>query len=257
MKWHFFNPVFEYETSYADLGGPWAGHKYFAYDLVRNQKPKKIVELGTHLGCSLFSFSQAIKDAKLKTEIDAIDTWKGDEHTGFYPEEVFETVKRIKAKDYPDVQMNLVRMTFDKAVKKYQDKSIDILHIDRLHTYEGVKHDFDTWFEKVKDDGIILFHDTAVKKWGFGIYRLWDEEKRRYKTIAFQHSFGLGVLFMSPKAFAALHGKTAFLRMYYEAKAKKRQLQWDMNARMRKLEESPYMVVPLKGYRRAKAVLRL
>lgn len=224
MKWKLHKPSFEYESSYSDLGGPWSGHKYFAYDLVRNTKPKHIVELGSHLGCSLFSMAQAIKDAKLKTRIDAVDTWKGDEHAGFYSEEVFETVKRIKVKDYPNVDMHLLRMTFDKARKKYKKNSIDILHIDGLHTYEGVKHDFDTWFDTVKDDGIILFHDTAVKKWGFGIYKLWDELKKDYKTLEFTHSFGLGVMFKSPKTYNTyLKNKGFMLKAYYGAWATARE----------------------------------
>lgn len=89
MKWKLYNPVFKYEKMYTDLGGPWAGHKYFGYDLIRNLKPKKVVELGTHLGYSLFSLAQAVYDGKLDTQLDAIDTWLGDEQTGFYGESIF------------------------------------------------------------------------------------------------------------------------------------------------------------------------
>lgn len=48
MNWRFYQSYFRYEQMYIDLGGPWARHKYFGYDLVRNLKPEKNVELGTH-----------------------------------------------------------------------------------------------------------------------------------------------------------------------------------------------------------------
>ena len=100
MKWKYFNPKFEYEEKFNDLSWSWAGHKYFAYDLVVNLKPKVIVELGTHYGTSLWSFSQAVKDQNLDTELFAVDTWQGEKHAGFYGEEVFETVNEIKNQFY-------------------------------------------------------------------------------------------------------------------------------------------------------------
>src|SRR4030042_6746648 len=164
MNWKYHKPKFEYEEIFKDFGWPWAGHKYFAYDLVADIKPKRIVELGTHYGTSLWAFSQSVKDHQIDTEINAVDTWKGEEHAGFYGEEVFEMVKQIKNKYYPKLKINLIRKTFDEAVSDFEDGSIDVLHIDGLHTYEGVKHDYKVWKNKVKDDGIVLFHDIFVKE---------------------------------------------------------------------------------------------
>jgi hypothetical protein len=255
MIWKFSSPTFEYEKSYADLGGPWAGHKYFAYDLIMNLKPKHVVELGTHLGCSLFSFVQAVKDGKLKTRLDAVDTWKGDEHAGFYPEQVFVTLNEIKQSYYSDVDIHLIRTTFDKAAKKYSKGSIDILHIDGRHTYEDVKHDFETWVDKVKDDGIILFHDSAVKKWGFGIYKLMKELRKQYKIVEFEHSFGLGVLFKDPKTYEELAGRG--FEMHYEKVAKRKQMVWDLKQKWKSWSLRIENSLALRGIRKVrKAVTR-
>lgn len=197
MKWSYHESKFEYETKLKDIGWPWSGHKYFAYDLLCNFKPKRIVELGTFYGTSLWSFAQAIKDYDLDTEVFGVDTWKGEAHSGFYGEEVFETVNNIKSEFYSDVKINLLRKTFDEAIHEFEDNSIDILHIDGLHTYEAVKHDFETWLPKVKKDGIILFHDIKVGRDGFGVYKFWEEISNEYPAIEFFHSFGLGVLFLS------------------------------------------------------------
>jgi len=237
MNWKFYPSSFKYEQMYIDLGGPWAGHKYFGYDLVRNFKPKKIVELGTHLGCSLFSFAQAVQDEKLNTQLDAIDTWQGDKHAGAYDELIFSKVKEIKKACYPKVKIHLIRKTFDEASREYPNNSIDLLHIDGLHDYKMVKHDYETWFNKVKKDGIILLHDTAVKKWGFGVYKLFEEIQKDLETIEFDYSHGLGVVFKDPQVYQELKDIASFLPFYYSLRAEKEQLEWDFNKQKQILTE--------------------
>lgn len=196
MKWQYYQPVFEYLAIFNDVEWPWAGHRYFAYDLVRNMKPKMIVELGTHKGTSFFSMCQAVKDGGLETKLVAVDTWKGDKHAGFYSDDVLREVKEIRKKYYSSIRPQLLRMTFDEAQVQFANKSISLLHIDGLHTYEAVKHDFDFWFEKVADDGIIMLHDVVEKSDDFGVYQLWDEIKKKYPNLEFVHSHGLGVLLL-------------------------------------------------------------
>jgi len=199
MDWKFFEPKFEYEASLNDSGLHWTGHRNFAYDLVRNLKPKIIVELGTWKGTSFFSFCQGIKDCKGNTKVLAVDNWEGDLHVGKYGTEVFEQVKQIMEKYYSDVDYELLKESFDSAVSKFLDGSIDILHIDGLHTYGGIKHDFNNWISKVSSSGIVLMHDTEVKKENFGVYQFWEELKGRFSTIQFFQSYGLGVLFKNSK----------------------------------------------------------
>lgn len=223
--WKFYQPDFEYEKI-IDLGGPWAGHKYFAYDLIRFLQPSKIVELGTHLGCSLFAFSQAVKDGKLKASIDAIDTWKGDQHAGQYGEIIFNRVKEIKKEKYSQLEINLIRTTFNKAKATHNNKSIDILHIDGLHSYNAIKHDFDGWIGKVKDDGVILVHDINVKEWGFGVYKFWNKVKQGYKTLEFDHSYGLGVIFKSENIFKEVEKFEQTFKVYYPLIAQREEYRW-------------------------------
>ena len=214
-NWEYYNIKFEYEEILEDSSSPWAGHKYFAYDLVANTRPEKIVELGTHYGTSLWSFSQAVKDQNIDTEINAIDTWNGDKHAGFYDEEVFEKVNEIKNKFYQSLKINLIRKTFDKAIYGFIDNSIDILHIDGLHTYKEVKHDFKNWLPKLKQDGIVIFHDIKVMRGSFGVYKLWEELEKRYSTIEFFQSYGLGVLFLNTTFGKEIKIKEKELQIYY------------------------------------------
>jgi hypothetical protein len=216
-KWEINKPLFEFIIKLPLESSAWSGHYFFAYDLIANTKPQIVVELGTHKGNSLFSFAQAIKDFNLDTKLHAVDTWQGDKHSGFYGEEVYNNFLRIKDKYYEDVNIVPHKMFFDDAVYKFKDNSIDILHIDGLHTYEAVKHDFETWLPKVrKDTGIVLLHDVCEKSNDFGVYKLWEELKKKYTTITFEHYHGLGVLFLNKSCFNENSLATTVLTDFYE-----------------------------------------
>lgn len=172
----------------------WVGHMPFAYWLMQEVKPIIMVELGTQSGNSYFSFCQSVFENKLMSTCFAVDTWKGDAHSGPYGEDVFEKVLKHNQK-YPF--STLMRSTFDNAVGYFQDGSIDLLHIDGLHTYEAVKHDFETWQPKLSPSAVVLFHDTQVRHEDFGVWKFWDELKVKeqgYPNMEFLHCNGLGVI---------------------------------------------------------------
>lgn len=175
---------------------PWGGHRAFAYDLVRWMRPKRIAELGVHWGTSFFTFAQAIKDGRMAKhcELIGVDTFEGEEHAGKYGPEVFETVNKIIKNSYPRLSITLHRCYFRDALEHVEDASIDLLHIDGLHTYEAVKDDFETWLPKVAPEGIVLFHDVEPDK-EYGSAEYWKELMETFPGFAFSHSWGLGVLF--------------------------------------------------------------
>ena len=195
-NWIIRNSIFDADQLNPELKvSPWSGHRQFAYDLTTFIQPDRIVELGTHYGCSLFSFLQAIKDFDLKTEMIAIDSWKGDSQAGFYGNEVWELVNKTVAVQFPEQDVHLVRKFFDDAISDVEDESVDILHIDGLHTYEAVSHDFSTWLKKLKQNGIILLHDIESEL-GYGTNRFWKDLCQNYpEHFSFCHSWGLGIVF--------------------------------------------------------------
>ncbi len=172
-----------------------AWHVVFAQWIIKELKPRIFVELGTHNGDSYFSFCQAVKDHTLKTKCHAVDSWKGEPHAGFYSEDVYTNVNKYNQENYKDFS-TLHRCLFDEAVNDFKNKSIDLLHIDGFHTYEAVKHDFETWLPKLSSNSIILFHDTAEVQKNFGVWRFWEELEVEYPDTHFMflHSHGLGVL---------------------------------------------------------------
>ena len=173
----------------------WEGHRDFAYDLLQFVRPERLVELGSQYGCSLFSFCQAVRDFKLNTEINAVDMWSGDIGAEITGEEVYALVQKTAATYYPEVNLHLFQMCFDDARPNFADNSIDILHIDGGHTFEDVEHDFTTWLPKLKENGIVLFHDV-YSPIDQGSCDHWEKTKKEYDCyFDFTHSCGLGILF--------------------------------------------------------------
>ena len=171
----------------------WAGHIPFLFVLFRLLRPTSYVELGVHSGASLIAACSAAATYNLETEIVGVDTWEGDAHAGFYDgETTYQELKTYLDAVFPKARLE--RRTFLEAAERFEDESIDILHIDGLHTYDAVKDDFLTWLDRVSPSGIVLFHDISVFGQGFGVHRLWEELKAEFATFEFHHSAGLGVL---------------------------------------------------------------
>jgi len=175
------------------LDSAWVEHAPFAFWLVDALRPAMIVELGTHNGYSYLTFCQAVERLNVPCQCFAVDTWLGDEHAGFYGEEVFSNLQQIHDQRYGTFSQ-LLRSRFDEALPYFSDGSIDLLHIDGRHSYDDVKQDFESWVPKLSARAIVLLHDTNVRERGFGVWRLWEEVRAKHPSFEFFHGHGLGVL---------------------------------------------------------------
>ncbi|GGI36992.1 hypothetical protein GCM10010988_11720 [Cnuibacter physcomitrellae] len=182
-----------YRPTRVDVPSAWYGHVPFGHWLVGAVRPDLLVELGTHNGVSFSSFCDAVIAAGLPTTCYAVDTWAGDFQAGEYGEDVWVDWSAFCARRYGDFT-HLLRTTFDEAAEQFSPGSIDLLHIDGLHTYEAVRNDVDRWLPKVSSRGVVIMHDIAERDREFGVWRVWDELKAAYPSFEFHHEHGLGVL---------------------------------------------------------------
>src|SRR5688572_10923809 len=172
--------------------GAWTSHLHFAYDLVATFKPAVLVELGVDRGESYFGFCQSAAENQTGTRCFGIDTWRGDEQAGGYDETTFAEVSEHNHAHYAAFS-TLLRSGFDDALGQFEPGSIDLLHIDGLHTETAVRHDVDSWLPKLRPGGILLLHDVDVRSKEFGVWKVWDELQAQGRSWTFHDGPGLGV----------------------------------------------------------------
>jgi Methyltransferase domain len=154
-------------------------------------KPALLVELGVDRGESYFAFCQAADENQTGTRCFGIDTWRGDQHAGGYDETTFAQVAEHNRNNYESFS-TLLRSNFDDALARFAEASIDVLHLDGLHTEMAVRHDVESWLPKLRPGGILLLHDVRVRNKDFGVWKIWAELQQQSRTWTFEDGPGLG-----------------------------------------------------------------
>lgn len=159
----------------------WRGLEPFAHWLVQTLKPETTVELGVDYGFSLIELARYNPGNTI-----GIDNFQGDFQAGL--RDVREEAKKNILES--GFGISLMVMPFDEGLDIFDNDSIDLLHIDGAHDYESVKHDFETWFPKVRPGGVILLHDTRSFPNDVGRFY----HSLPYPKFEITHSHGLGVV---------------------------------------------------------------
>jgi hypothetical protein len=145
------------------------------------------------MGVSYCNFAQAMAREGVAGRCIGVDTFAGDAHAGEYDDSVLAALRAHHDPRYGHFS-TLRQATFDEAAAEVAPGSVDLLHIDGLHTYEAVRHDYETWARKLSAQGVVLFHDTEVRRRHFGVWRYWPEVSAGRPHFSFLHGYGLGVL---------------------------------------------------------------
>lgn len=194
--------VDKYYPSYNWAESPWGENRKYVYNITAKIKPLAILELGVYLGCSFFTFCQSLKDNRLNAMLVGVDTWQGDEHSGFYGDSIYNTFLDILNHVYPQQAVTICKNTFDIVYQEYYSSEapgFDIIHIDGLHTYEAVKHDYEQWVNMLNPNGVMIFHDIKVER--FGVKDFWKEISKNTLSYTINNVNGLGVLFPAGNKF--------------------------------------------------------
>ena len=102
----------------------WIRHVPFGMYLIDALRPTSLVELGTRNGVSYCAFCQAVDRLGLATTCVAVDSWKGDAHTGAYGPTVLEQLRLHHDPLYSRFS-RLHQGSFDEAARDFAAGSID------------------------------------------------------------------------------------------------------------------------------------
>lgn len=163
--------------------------------------PRRVLEIGTAKGGTLYLWTQAAAEDAIIVSVDL----PGGEFGGAYPA---CRVPFYKAFAQYQQQLHLLRAdshegtTLTKVRELFNHIPLDFAFIDGDHTYDGVKKDFELYGPLVKPGGLIAFHDILPRPDmpEIQVDLFWEELRGRYDTEEFigtetsGRKIGIGIL---------------------------------------------------------------
>lgn len=162
-------------------------------------KPKRILEIGTANGGTLFLLSRV---ATFDGDLMTIDLPGGAFGAG-YGRDRLPLIKAIRSGGQ---RLTAIRAdshdshTLERARRSLRGDLLDVLLIDGDHSYDGVKCDLRMYGPLVRPGGWIVFHDIVPgtpERVG-GVPRFWEEVKEKHVTWEYvedwtQGGWGIGI----------------------------------------------------------------
>ncbi len=142
-------------------------------ELLRAENPRRLLEIGTATGGTLFLFTRMATDDATLVSIDL----PGGPGGGGYPE---WRIPLYKSFALPGQRLELIRddshdpRNLALTEQLFCHEPIDFLFIDGDHSYEGVKRDFEMYGPLVRPEGLIAFHDIVFCD---PVRRFWEDLK--------------------------------------------------------------------------------
>lgn len=126
----------------------------------RDTKTMTMVEIGCYVGDSTEIFARNFKD------VFCIDPWKNgyDDNDAASHQHDMKIIE--KQFDEMSLKFNNIfkfKCKSSEGINHFEDGCLDLVYIDGLHTYGGVKNDIKMWFPKIKKGGFIAGHDYGSR----------------------------------------------------------------------------------------------
>lgn len=182
------------------------GHTPFALWLMSALRPRTVVDLGLGKGACYCACLQAAGALGLETRCFGIDG-SGEGNPSETSNASYDGLRAYHDSHYAAFS-TLIRSSFDDAHPLFSDGGVDLLQFEDFETSESLALAFASWLPKMSSRGVVLLHDTNLRKPGFDVWRCWEDIARRYPSFEFTHSQGLGVAYVGsdpmPPALEAL-----------------------------------------------------
>jgi predicted O-methyltransferase YrrM len=169
-------------------------------DLVRELRPRVVVEIGTAAGGTLFLLTRVAAPDALVVSLDLPGGAFGG---GYHPWRA--PLYRSFARDRQRIVLlrgdSHAPRTRTRLLAALDAMPIDLLFIDGDHRYAGVKADFAAYARLVRPGGLVVFHDIVAdpRQPEMEVARFWNEISARLPSHELveqrgQQGYGLGVI---------------------------------------------------------------
>ena len=144
-------------------------HGYFSllHNLTSNIEGT-IVELGNREGLGILSIYDALSENSELYTLDIVDDVR------FINDKIKSDSRVHILNDFNSLDADRIEKTFDK-------KSISMIFLDTIHTYEQVLEEFKLWEPYMKDDCVMLIDDIRPSMLGRTMWRFHTELDYTYK----------------------------------------------------------------------------
>jgi len=169
-------------------------------DELKKRSPRRVVEIGTAQGGTLFLMLTSLPASG---HVVSIDLPRGPFGGGY----AHWKIPLFHAMSWGGPRLTLLRGS--SQTQEMRDRVLDVLGgpadfilIDGDHSYGGAKRDFELYRDIVAPGGLVAFHDIVSgtpEKVG-GVPAVWRELREQYRHTEFvrdwnQGGFGIGVLY--------------------------------------------------------------
>lgn len=182
-----------------------SGYGLIHYSMVRNQRPNRILCVGSMYGFIPFNLASACMENR-KGRVDFVDAGydiqsKKDKKTHYYGQGFWKKVNPNNHFSYllSPKYINTYVMTSEDFANKYKRK-YDYIYLDGDHSYAGALKDFNLFWPRLKKGGYLCLHDIDFKRIEEGLsfehWKLWKNitKKAPFKIEVSNKYSGLGFI---------------------------------------------------------------
>ena len=183
-------------TQQADLGYGW-----IHYGLIRQQKPKKLLCIGSRYGFVPAVMAQACKDNEGGI-VDFVDAGYGESDKNHWTGKAYwKTKPGLQCFEKFGLEKNI--KIFVKTTQEFaqinKKRTYDYIYIDGDHSYKGASLDYRLFWPKLKKGGFMVFHDVSVTgtlpEGEYGVGKLFNKIKQNQPHLIINFPIsGLGIL---------------------------------------------------------------
>lgn len=174
----------------------------FLLDALKALKPKRIMEIGSRDGGSLYCFAAALRPEYVYSVDLPNGVWGNNKSANKLLNVTLPMIRKLKGVKHVWSKFgdSHSKEIVQQVEQELNGELLDFLFIDGDHTYAGVKEDFINFSPFVKSAGIIAFHDLippTPNVYNVGVGEFWNELKEQYFTQEKIESWGIGYLHKS------------------------------------------------------------